>query len=85
MTQYDIIANGLVEWMANNPSAAHLLSEVKIAHQWGVSRMTARAAVTVLKDNGLVYSEHQKTCITGRVIRKEEWNLARIPPKVGLV
>ena len=41
-------------------------SEVKLAQEHGVSRMTARAAVQILKDEGLVYSKNQQTYINNK-------------------
>jgi hypothetical protein len=58
------IANGLREWINDHPDFDRIPSEMRIAKEWMVSRMTARDAVKILKDEGLVYSENQKTFIS---------------------
>ena len=57
------IAIGLREWIDNHPDFDRIPSEMRIARQYEVSRMTARDAVKILKDEGLVYSKNQKTFI----------------------
>ena len=57
------IAIGLRKWIENHPDLDQLPSEMKIAREYKVSRMTARGAVKILKDEKLVYSEHQRTFI----------------------
>ena len=57
------IAIGLREWIDNHPDFDRIPSEMRIARQYEVSRMTARNAIKILKDEGLVYSKNQKTFI----------------------
>ena len=57
------IAIGIRRWIENHPDLNQLPSEMKIARKYKVSRMTARNAIKILKDEGLVYSKNQKTFI----------------------
>ena len=57
------IAHGMRKWITSHIIGEQLPSEAKIAKAYGVSRMTARAAIQTLKDERLVYSKNQKTFI----------------------
>tara|TARA_B100000949_G_C14275897_1_gene449491 strand:- start:1893 stop:2216 length:324 start_codon:yes stop_codon:yes gene_type:complete len=57
------IAIDLRKWINHHPDLDQLPSEMKIARKYKVSRMTARAGIQILKDEGLIYSQNQKTFI----------------------